>query len=895
MDADRLAAWLAGVHDIGKITPAFAVMARDVGMGDLTDAMERHGLAVPSLTRTEKPRHTVTGHLAVQEWLQRVHRFPATRAEALASVVGAHHGVAPTASVIGASRPETLARAWGTGAWDEVRAEVLDGLAAQTGVTPVLERIRARKLHLTTLIDLSAMVIVADWLASDVASFPYELDSATHHRLAEAAAHFDLPPPWHAEDPGDITVVFHSRFPRLAGVLPSGFQHATLEAARLTQDAPLLVIEAPTGSGKSEAALMAAEVLAARHGCGGVFVALPTMATSDAMFDRVLSWVEHLPNQGRTSMWLAHGKAALNERFDSVRRDSRVHAVHDDEGSSTSTTARVSSWLHGRKRGLLANFVVGTIDQVLMGGLQSRHLALRHLALSGKVVIVDEVHAADDYMRAYLGTILRYLGAYGTPVVLLSATLPPEQRSELLTAYLDGRLHHRDRGARPEGGRRSRRAQRARPAPSATDSSPRIPEGDVYPRLTVAASQVQDVPVTPPAHSELLHLERFDDDLGALAGLLEHELRDGGCVVIVRNTVRRAQEAYEMLRGRLGEEVELLHSRFMAPHRVAKERNLLARLGPPDQAERPHRLIVVGTQVLEQSLDIDADLLVTDLAPVDLVLQRVGRLHRHARSEDQRPVALATPRCLVTGVEDWEASPPRFEAGSETVYGAARLLRSLAVLRPHLDGEPVRLPHDVPALVRRAYDPDLRPPPGWEDAWHDAATRTERHRTEQLRRSMTFRVPEVGAKATLVGWMDAPQQEGTSDGGHAQVRDSEDGIEVILVQRDAAGVLRTLPGDFPGAGRDIPLVPEDRSPLTRHVAACTVRLPQTMTRFARGDRTIEELERTALVDGWQQSRWLQGQLVLPLAEDLTARVAGFDISYSSEQGLAAAPTRAEDA
>lgn len=199
----------------------------------------------------------------------------------------------------------------------------------------------------------------------------------------------------------------------------------------------VMVVEAPMGIGKTEAALAAAEVLAYRFHCGGLIVALPTMATTDAMFGRVLAWVRSLPSPHQLSMYLAHSKAALNDEAGTLPRHCAGH-LYDEQGKA-SAAAVAMGWLSGRKKGVLSTFVVATIDQVLFGALRSRHLALRHLALAGKVVIVDEVHAADAYMRAYLCRALQWLGAYGTPVVLLSATLPPDQREELLNAYESGR------------------------------------------------------------------------------------------------------------------------------------------------------------------------------------------------------------------------------------------------------------------------------------------------------------------------------------------------------------------------------------------------------------------------------------------------------------------------
>jgi CRISPR/Cas system-associated endonuclease/helicase Cas3 len=214
------------------------------------------------------------------------------------------------------------------------------------------------------------------------------------------------------------------------------------------------------GDGKTEAAMMAAEVLAARSGAGGVMIALPTQATSDAMFRRMMEWIEHqpavepegsvVPDGGepddRRSVFLAHGKAWLNPDFRAVPRGRSLARDMDSDSDDRAKTrgkcvdhgAYVDQWMTGRRKGVLADFVVGTIDQVLFVSLQSRHVALRHLALARKVVILDEVHSFDAYMDVYLERALEWLGSYGVPVIALSATLPSELRKRLLDAYQRG-------------------------------------------------------------------------------------------------------------------------------------------------------------------------------------------------------------------------------------------------------------------------------------------------------------------------------------------------------------------------------------------------------------------------------------------------------------------------
>lgn len=885
--ARRLLVFLAGIHDIGKASPAFAQLAHRAGRSELVSAMERWGLTSRRLGAPDMLRHTVTGHVALQEWLVERFDFARARAGALATVVSAHHGSPEKDEgriwAVGASP------AMGDAAWDAVRHEILDSMAASTGVRGVLAQLRDRRLTLLSLVDLSAVVVMADWIASDESRFPYTVGDPDR-RLDEAVQDLDLRGPWRPQPVPSAGVLFEARFPRLAASQPTALQLAAVEAAASAGSAPLILIEAPTGAGKSEAAFMAAEVLAGRFGPGGVFVALPTMATSNAMFGRVLRWVESWPGEADPSMWLAHGKASLNDDFGTLARISRVRQVYDENPQGRDSPehgpARVSAWLHGRRRGLLANVVVGTIDQVLMGALQSRHLALRHLALSSKVVIVDEVHSADVYMRSYLCRVLEYLGAYGTPVVLLSATLPPMQRGELVSAYQRGRQRRTDPpkarllpGRRPQGSPGS-------VGEAGVKTGSMGPGPDAYPLITVCTDQVRHDPVEHDARRLAVHLERLDDDLPDLVERVEELVQDGGCIAVMRNTVRRAQEAYDALRERLGGAVELYHSRFLAADRATRERDLVRRLGPLEQTEvRPRRLVVVGTQVLEQSLDVDFDLLITDLAPVDLMIQRIGRLHRHQRPVDARPAALRVPRCLVTGVEDWASPLPTVSDVLTYVNAESQLLRSLAVLQRYLDGEVLLLPQDGPRLVHAAYDPGLEVPEGWDQVWRAAEKEASERAGRSRSKAVVAQTQPPWRCTSLTGWVSTQADDTGETAGRAQVRDSEDGIEVILLRRTADGALRLLAGDFPGDGQELRLPPEDNDETVRQLAACTVALPQALTNPSRWDRTVEELEGSGVADDWQRSRWLAGQLVLVLGSDGATVLNEHRVSYDSERGL----------
>ncbi|MFE9882311.1 CRISPR-associated helicase Cas3' [Streptomyces sp. NPDC005784] len=898
-DARALAVWLAGVHDIGKATPAFACQ-----VDQLADVMREQGLEMRSSKAMGPDRrlapHGLAGQVLLAEWLEEQLGWAAGRTGQFTVAVGGHHGVPPTHGQIKALyEHEELLRTPGPSGrvWRAVQTELLDVCADQFGVSDRLADWGTVRLPQPVQVLLTALVIVCDWIASNPDLFPYFPDGASRsdeERLAAAWQGLDLPEPWQAEEPvASAQELFAARFglPMDAQVRP--VQAAAVELARDMERPGLMVIEAPMGEGKTEAALAVAEVFAARSGAGGVFFALPTMATGNAMFPRLLGWLERLPGvrDSRRSVHLAHSKAALNDDFvDLMARGGRVAAVNVDEVADSSwrradARRRVGAelvahaWLRGRKKAMLASFVAGTIDQLLFAGLKSRHLALRHLAVAGKVVVIDEAHAYDTYMSVYLDRVLSWLGAYRVPVVVLSATLPAGRRRELVEAYAGGEL---------------------KPAVGQADDDA---ETGAYPLLTAVAPGGAVVVRCPQAsgRSTTVEVEPLADDLDMLVDRLEDELAGGGCVLVVRNTVRRVLETARVLQGRFGEgAVTVAHSCFVDIDRAQKDRDLLRRFGPPGRdTERPKdRHIVVASQVAEQSLDVDFDLLVSDLCPVDLLLQRMGRLHRHLRGQGQseRPERLRTARCLLTGA-DWAADVPAPVRGSVAVYGRFALLRSAAVLLPHLEGgsqSPVQLPSDISPLVQSAYGIGPVGPAHWAEVLAEARSRFDEHRADQAERAAVFRLGEVGRPGRpLFGWVAAGVGDADdSRTGRAQVRDSRESLEVVVVQRRADGTLTTLPWlepDRRGRRRGGLELPQDQTPTPfagRTAASCGLRLPLQFSYAETMDRAIEELEQLYL-RAWQgkDSPWLSDQLILALDENCQTRLAGFCLRYSPLDGL----------
>lgn len=330
----------------------------------------------------------------------------------------------------------------------------------------------------------------------------------------------------------------------------------------------------------------------------------------------------------------------------------------------------VHDWLNGRKVALLSNFVIGTVDQLLMAALKQKHAMLRHLGLAGKVVIVDEVHAYDAYMNQYLDMALTWLGKYNVPVILLSATLPEKRRRELLNSYL-GLSYGME--AAPENGWR--------------------PAEDYLLLTWTDGDTVKQDAVSNGSGSCTVLINRIDDS--RVVECLSEGLSGGGYACLILNTVTRAQELAERVGAAMPDaKVMLFHARYIMADRAELERDILRHLGKDSGPRERNGLIVIGTQVLGQSLDIDADMMITDLCPMELLLQRIGRLHRHSLHDGIRPDRLRQARCF--GITPADGS---LEEDVKAIYGEWPLMRTGRLLP-----DKISLPEDIPVLVKVACD-----------------------------------------------------------------------------------------------------------------------------------------------------------------------------------------------
>ncbi|MEN8205524.1 MAG: CRISPR-associated helicase/endonuclease Cas3 [Pseudomonadota bacterium] len=384
----------------------------------------------------------------------------------------------------------------------------------------------------------------------------------------------------------------------------------------LSAEPGLTIVEAPTGSGKTEMALAYAWRLLENNHADSIVFAMPTQATSNAMLKR-LEKLATILFEENPNLLLAHGNAHFNEDFLALKQVGKT--VQENEEA----WAQCNEWLgQSRKRIFLGQIGICTVDQVLVSVLPVKHRFVRGFGVGRSVLIVDEVHAYDAYMYGLLEAVLREQQATGGSSILLSATLPQTLKNNLLATS----------GVKPS------EPTELAPYPMISYS-----DGQQAKQFTLPDSQL------PPKREVSFELNEDEHLLPdeALCQRIISAAEDGAQVAIICNLVDVAQQLAKQLQAmveqrRLGIETDIFHARYCLTHRQHKEALVLEYFG--EEGERHQGRILVATQVIEQSLDVDFDWLITQLCPVDLLFQRMGRLHRHER---KRPQGFETPLCTI--------------------------------------------------------------------------------------------------------------------------------------------------------------------------------------------------------------------------------------------------------
>lgn len=406
-------------------------------------------------------------------------------------------------------------------------------------------------------------------------------------------------------------------------------------------DIKCMLIESDCGSGKTEAALYAAAVLGNRSGLSGIYMGLPTGVSAEAIQNRVDKF---LTLHGMQNTKLYTSKSMLLREPD-----------------------KKPVWTDMSRQRLLAASAVGTVDQVMTAARLVRFESVRMDGLASKVLIIDEIHAYDAYMLAVIKDLLKICEELGVPVIMLSATLPISTKSDLLGVLGDGNIE----------------LHNGYPMISYVTKDGKVHEH-------VSHQYMPDKKIS----CELLPILNDNDKIARYA---VDAVKDGGCEYVIMNTVADAICVYDKIKKNKKDDCKIIlyHSRMTINARDEKSREILEMCGK-DRTKRPERVIIVGTQVLEQSLDIDVDYMITAICPIDLLFQRIGRYHRHGDAGTIREHVVVANIVQVLIPSDLSSY-----GGTEYVYKKCYLDATIDAINEH-NGH-LLIPSGMPDMINYVY------------------------------------------------------------------------------------------------------------------------------------------------------------------------------------------------
>jgi len=700
------------LHDLGKFARAFQGLRTD-----LSD-----GLVKPNPRMTYSERHDSLGFALwrdvlqekLAQHLQPVQATCINKIDPWLEIVTGHHGMPPK---LDSFRLGNFFEADDEQAAFVFVQHLLDCFLADFDFQPLADKNLYKRLKPLSW-QFAGIAVLADWLGSNQEHFTY---CAKPMPLTEYWQNFALPKAKQALA-GLPKPPVAGKFEAVQTLFPFIQQPTPLQ--RYAAEEPLadqpqfFILEDVTGAGKTEAALILTQRLIAKGLADGLYIGLPTMATANAMYQRLGKVYRSFYEVGeQPSLVLAHGARELSQAFrDSVLLAEQANLDTDyqngrlEEDQELSATAYCNAWLaDSRKKALLADVGVGTLDQALLAVLPARHQSLRLLGLGRKVLLVDEVHAYDSYMRELLSALLEAHARQGGSAILLSATLPQTMRETLTAAF------HRGLGL----------------------EAPNLAYPAAYPLATHTPAQNLEKPIDTRAEvKRTVHVQRLDSEEQIIAKIRQ-SAEQGLCVCWIRNTVKSARQAYQTLlsQGVAAERLSLFHSRFAMIDRQVIENRTLQTFGEQSGHDQRNGQILIATQVVEQSLDLDFDVLISDLAPIDLLIQRAGRLCRHVRD------ALGNRLCE-QGAEDRRGAPVFYlyaptpsddanaawlkpdHAGTQAVYPHVGQLWLSARLLADKGG--FAMPDDARELIEGVYadEAQARIPLALEEASFDAEGKT---------------------------------------------------------------------------------------------------------------------------------------------------------------------------
>ncbi|MGD9975742.1 MAG: CRISPR-associated helicase/endonuclease Cas3 [Desulfatirhabdiaceae bacterium] len=652
------------LHDIGKFDIRFQLKVPDI----LDQCWPEFDPEDVDCSDTKGYNHGLTGYLLTseeyQEWFSKDTEFYVFHPW-IAAVTG-HHGELPDISSIHC-RTYPAGEDYVLHHDREARCQFVHAMM-QLFLEPVgislsiLPFIHDRAFSLL----LAGFCSISDWIGSNVDAFPYQeirrspveyfADQYEQNMQKQLLARFGL---------------IRSSLPYsgIQSLIGKGYSPRGIQ--RVIDDLPvepgLTIVEAPTGSGKTEAALAYAWRLLDGALADSIVFALPTQATANAMLTRIQLFAEKLFGVKGGNVVLAHGKRDFNHEFQRLV----AAGCHAKMSGEDDASVQCAEWLaQSRKRVFLGQIGICTVDQVLLSVLPVRHKFVRSYGLSKSVIIVDEVHAYDSYMHGLLTGVIRQQQHTGGSIILLSATLSATLRNQIIDSW-DG-------------------------DETTVNSYPLITQVMEGKPVRFYEPAPKDMPPKRDIRIDCLTLPDAMPNAELLSRIIK--AAESGCrVAVIVNMVKNAQAIARDLRdpaiNPTSITVDIFHSRYRFLDRQNKEMLVLDEYGL--EAKRDKGRILVATQVVEQSLDLDFDWMVTQICPIDLLFQRIGRLHRHNR---HRPPGFELPCCTIMTVENHDYKLHK------DIYGNARVLWRTEQLAKNCENNLFSFPGAYRDMIDSVYE-----------------------------------------------------------------------------------------------------------------------------------------------------------------------------------------------
>ena len=941
--AGRLFAFFIGLHDLGKCSPPFALRGEHDKLTHknkqtirLLDLYRNTEYFCTGVEPSSAAPHSFVTSVVLPPILTANYKIPEQLAKNIAQIIAGHHGTFPDSGFL---NRKTGNKYCGDKYWREAQCEFVETLAGLFEVKGDFSHLPNKKLDNATAMIFAGLTTTADWIGSNADFFKCKI-SDSNEMLKENYISFELADYFNDSKQDAekalkalgwskwIGETEEKEFDELFPVLKEkhrDLQNAAIEMANQNElDAVgIAIIESPMGEGKTEAAMYLADVWNARTGTRGIYFALPTQATSNQMFTRIAEFLEarFKGEDLNVQLMLSHGHSSISAEFDKIKSNNlytdqlansraedeentsfqNIQNISDDTESakkSAHSNIAAAEWFTYRKKGLLVPFGVGTIDQILLDVLQTKHVFVRLFGLAHKTVIIDEVHAYDAYMSTLLERLLEWLAALGSPVVILSATLPVKKRDALIKAYLKGLGQKFEDGEQPEN----------------------TGEPDEYPRISYATAALDPKTFkirgleTSAQNTKTLFLE-WKDENNFVEELKAKLTGGGGCAAIICNTVDRAQMLFAQLKNDkfFQDEAEneikldLLHARFRFKDREMREKRSLARFAKPDEngasPHRPHTAVLISTQIIEQSLDLDFDLMISELAPADLLLQRAGRLQRHQRPKrkllkDTPTLWLIKPPNKDDELIIKDSSPDFGKSGK--VYDKHILLRSWLKLR---DGEPIEIPNDIETIIEDVYDIEKTcPNAGYANVWNKTLAKYNKGVSDESSEAEERWIakPLVTQELYQIVGRKEEQLEEDSLAFHekfrALTRLNADSIKIICLLGSATKAFLDIDGANQIDVKDVVFSKNDSEEKKKVIESNIKRLLYNSIPISRKDLilSILQTEETKILPEWEKCAVLKSCRILWFDEDFSTEIENFSIYLHSELGLRVTKFKKED-